>query len=309
MAVAQRRPHRAVAVPDRSGRHDRGSLESVVRPRGGASRARRGRGVSQEPHGDHDHAALRTGRRRDARDPRRDAGDLDLARAARAHGRPPARHRGDLGVGGAACGHDPQLHRRAHSDPAVDRVPAARRAPTRRYPYGYHRAEDVAGLAIVALIGVSAAVGRRRRRSGGSCTRSPSRRPGGSWSPVPLGFLGNEAVAQYRIRVGRRIGSAALVADGMHARTDGLTSLGVVAATIGVLIGFERADAIVGLAITVAIVFTHVAGGKGGAPSRAGRHRREHPVPDRGRRRCRRRRRARGGRAGAMERAPAARRA
>ena len=71
-----------------------------------------------------------------------------------------------------------------------------------------------------------------------------------------LGFCGNEIVAQYRIRVGQRIGSAALVADGMHARTDGLTSLGVVAATIGVLLGFERADALVGLAITVAIVFT-----------------------------------------------------
>ena len=131
----------------------------------------------------------------------------------------------------------------------------ARRPPTRRYPYGYHRAEDVAGLTIVALIGISALL------AGAEAIRrlldpQPIEAAGWVLAAGALGFLGNEAVAQYRIRVGKRIGSAALVADGMHARTDGLTSLGVVAATIGVLIGFERADAIVGLAITVAIVFT-----------------------------------------------------
>ena len=71
-----------------------------------------------------------------------------------------------------------------------------------------------------------------------------------------VGFAGNEAVAAYRIRVGRRIGSAALVADGLHARVDGLASLGVVVATIGVLLGFDRADALVGLAITIAILIT-----------------------------------------------------
>jgi cation diffusion facilitator family transporter len=131
----------------------------------------------------------------------------------------------------------------------------ARRPPTRRYPYGYHRAEDVAGLTIVALIGISAllAAAEAIQRL---VHPQPIEAAGWVLAAGALGFLGNEAVAQYRIRVGRRIGSAALVADGMHARTDGLTSLGVVAATIGVLIGFERADAIVGLAITVAIVFT-----------------------------------------------------
>lgn len=131
----------------------------------------------------------------------------------------------------------------------------ARRPPTRRYPYGYHRAEDVAGLTIVALIGVSAllAAAEAIRRL---LHPEPIEAAGWVLAAGALGFLGNEAVARYRIRVGKRIGSAALVADGMHARTDGLTSLGVVAATIGVLIGFERADALVGLAITVAIVFT-----------------------------------------------------
>lgn len=70
-----------------------------------------------------------------------------------------------------------------------------------------------------------------------------------------LGFLGNEAVAVYRIRVGSRIGSAALVADGQHARVDGLTSLAVVLGTFGVLAGFPLADPLVGLGITVAIFF------------------------------------------------------
>jgi hypothetical protein len=69
-----------------------------------------------------------------------------------------------------------------------------------------------------------------------------------------IGFAGNELVAQYRIRVGRRIGSAALVADGLHARTDGLTSLAVLLGAGGVALGFPLADPIVGLVITVAIL-------------------------------------------------------
>jgi cation diffusion facilitator family transporter len=69
-----------------------------------------------------------------------------------------------------------------------------------------------------------------------------------------IGFAGNEIVAGYRVRVGRRIGSAALVADGLHARTDGFTSLAVVAGAVGVLAGFPLADPIVGLLITVAIL-------------------------------------------------------
>jgi len=68
-----------------------------------------------------------------------------------------------------------------------------------------------------------------------------------------IGFLGNEAVAIYRIRIGRRIGSAALVADGVHARTDGFTSLAVVVGGIGVLAGFPLAGPIVGLIISAAI--------------------------------------------------------
>ena len=69
-----------------------------------------------------------------------------------------------------------------------------------------------------------------------------------------IGFAGNELVALYRIRVGRRIGSAALVADGLHARTDGLTSLAVVLGAAGVAARLPAADPIVGLLITVAIL-------------------------------------------------------
>ena len=131
----------------------------------------------------------------------------------------------------------------------------ARKPPNRRYPYGYHRAEDVAGLVIVAFILASAVVAgiqaiQRLVHPQGV------KAPGWVLAAGVVGFIGNEAVAAYRTRVGKRIGSAALVADGLHARTDGLASLGVVVATIGVLLGFERADAVVGLAITIAILVT-----------------------------------------------------
>ncbi len=69
-----------------------------------------------------------------------------------------------------------------------------------------------------------------------------------------IGFIGNEAVAQLRMRVGNEIGSAALVADGLHARADGLTSLAVLFGATGVYLGFPLADPVVGLIITVAIL-------------------------------------------------------
>ena len=128
-----------------------------------------------------------------------------------------------------------------------------RRAADRRYTYGYGRAEDLAGLFIVAMIALSAVV------AGVEAVRrlidpAPVQHLG--WVALAgfVGFLGNELVAVYRIRVGRQIGSAALVADGLHARTDGLTSLAVLAGAGGVAAGFPLADPIVGLAIAVAIV-------------------------------------------------------
>ena len=130
----------------------------------------------------------------------------------------------------------------------------ARRAPTRRYTYGYGRAEDLAGVFIVAMIALSAVVAGWE-----SVDRLLDPKPishvGAVFAAGVLGFAGNEAVAVYRIRVGRKIGSAALVADGLHARTDGFTSLAVAAGAIGVMAGFPLADPIVGLLITVAILF------------------------------------------------------
>lgn len=130
----------------------------------------------------------------------------------------------------------------------------ARRAPTRRYTYGYGRAEDLAGVFIVAMIALSAVL------AGYESTRrlidpQPITHVGVVLAAGVLGFLGNEAVAVYRIRVGRKIGSAALVADGLHARTDGFTSLAVAAGAVGVMAGYPLADPIVGLLITVAILF------------------------------------------------------
>jgi len=129
----------------------------------------------------------------------------------------------------------------------------ARRAPTRRYAYGFGRAEDLAGVFIVAMIALSAVVAGWE-----SIHRLLNPQPltnvGAVLAAGVLGFLGNEAVAVYRIRVGRRIGSAALVADGLHARTDGFTSLAVAAGAVGVMAGFPLADPIVGLLITLAIL-------------------------------------------------------
>ena len=129
----------------------------------------------------------------------------------------------------------------------------SRRPPTRRYTYGYGRSEDLAGVAIVVVIAVSAAAAAfeslRRLLSGGQ--------PSHLWAVAlagVIGFGGNELVARYRIRVGREIGSAALVADGLHARTDGFTSLAVVAGAGGVALGWDAADPLVGLLITIAIL-------------------------------------------------------
>lgn len=127
-----------------------------------------------------------------------------------------------------------------------------RRAATRRFNYGLGKSEDLAGLVILLVIAGSAVF---------TAVSSVER----LLHPHPLtdlgllavagviGFAGNELVARYRITVGRRIGSAALVADGLHARTDGFTSLAVVVAAGGSALGWTWADPVVGLLITVAI--------------------------------------------------------
>ena len=129
----------------------------------------------------------------------------------------------------------------------------ARLGTSRRFPFGYGKAEDLAGVIVVLIILFSAAVAGYQ-----SVERLLDPQPVGLlWAVAAasiVGFLGNEVVAVFRIRVGREIGSAALVADGYHARTDGWTSLAVLLGAIGVWLGFPLADPIVGLLITVAIL-------------------------------------------------------
>ncbi|MDB5525163.1 MAG: cation transporter [Rhizobium sp.] len=128
----------------------------------------------------------------------------------------------------------------------------ARRKPTKTFTYGLGRVEDLAGIAIVLIILFSAIVAGYEAVDR-LVHPMPIRNLGWLIGAGIVGFLGNEAVAVFRIRVGREINSAALVADGYHARTDGLTSLAVVAGAIGVWLGFPLADPIVGLLITLAI--------------------------------------------------------
>ncbi|GGZ86680.1 cation diffusion facilitator family transporter [Streptomyces echinoruber] len=129
-----------------------------------------------------------------------------------------------------------------------------RRAATRRFTYGYGRAEDLAGLVIVLTVAASAAF-----TAYSAAERLLHPRPLAHLPYVAAaalaGFLGNEWVARYRIRVGRAIGSAALVADGLHARTDGFASLAVLLGAGGAALGVRLADPLVGLAITAAILF------------------------------------------------------
>lgn len=126
------------------------------------------------------------------------------------------------------------------------------RAATRRFTYGYGRAEDLAGIAIVLTIAASAAFAGWTAIERLLDPRPVQHVPAVAIAAL-VGFAGNEWVARYRIRVGRDIGSAALVADGLHARTDGFTSLAVLLGAGGSALGWQLADPLVGLAITAAI--------------------------------------------------------
>ncbi|WP_326558333.1 cation diffusion facilitator family transporter [Micromonospora sp. NBC_01796] len=136
-----------------------------------------------------------------------------------------------------------------------------RRAANRRYTYGYGRAEDLAGVAIVATIAASAVFAGYQAVARLLDPRHIDHLPYVAAAGL-IGFAGNELVARYRIRVGRRIGSAALVADGLHARTDGFTSLAVLLGAGGVAMGWWWADPAVGLLITVAILVVLVDAGR-----------------------------------------------
>ena len=137
----------------------------------------------------------------------------------------------------------------------------ARWKPNDRFPYGYGRVEDLAGVAIVLTILLSAIVAGYE-----SIDRLSHPQPVEYlWAVLiasVIGFIGNEAVAILRINVGKEIGSAALIADGYHARADGLTSLAVLVGAMGVWLGYPLADPIVGLLITVAIFRIIIESGK-----------------------------------------------
>lgn len=137
--------------------------------------------------------------------------------------------------------------------PLVIAFRLGRRAANSGFSYGYRRAEDLVGLLIGLIIALSAAL-IIWESIDALVTPRPLTNLGWVFAAGIVGFLGNEAVAVYRIRAGRRIGSAALVAEGQHARVDGFTSIAVVAGVVGVWLGFERADAIVGLLIGAAIL-------------------------------------------------------
>jgi len=128
-----------------------------------------------------------------------------------------------------------------------------RRPPTERYTYGFGRAEDLAGLFILVVVAASAAIAGYEAVERIINPKEP-RNLGLVVAASIIGFVGNELVALYRIRVGRAIGSAALVADGSHARVDGLTSLAVLAGAGGVAAGFPLADPLAGIIITAAIL-------------------------------------------------------
>jgi len=126
------------------------------------------------------------------------------------------------------------------------------RAPTKQFPYGYHRSEDLAGLVVLALIVTSAVI------SGVTSVEHLIHRPTLTNLPLAIvvaaiGFAGNEAVAVYKIRAGRRLRSKALEADGKHSRLDGLASLGAAVGVLGAALGASILDPIAGLVITVII--------------------------------------------------------
>jgi cation diffusion facilitator family transporter len=137
----------------------------------------------------------------------------------------------------------------------------ARRPPSARFTFGYGRVEDLAGVAVVLTILVSAVVAGYQSMERFLHPQDVSY----LWAVIAasiVGFLGNEAVAVFRIRVGREIQSAALIADGYHARIDGWTSLAVLFGAVGVWLGYPLADPIVGLIITAAIFGIVIQSGK-----------------------------------------------
>ncbi len=130
----------------------------------------------------------------------------------------------------------------------------SQRRPSERFSFGLGRAEDIAGVAVIAAIVASGLIVAYQ-----SIDRLMAPQPvhllGAVAVASVIGFLGNEAVARFRIKVGREIDSAALIADGYHSRTDSFTSLAVLLGAVGVWAGFPLADPLVGLGIAAVILW------------------------------------------------------
>lgn len=133
----------------------------------------------------------------------------------------------------------------------------ARRAANNRYTYGYGKAEDVAGVFIVLSLVFSAGYAFYESINK-LINPTPLNNLGWVALAAVIGFIGNETVAFLQIRVGKRIGSDAMIADGMHARTDGLTSLAVLIAVGGSWLGYPIVDPIIGIVIGITILFITV---------------------------------------------------
>jgi cation diffusion facilitator family transporter len=129
----------------------------------------------------------------------------------------------------------------------------ARRTASARFTYGFGRVEDLAGVMVVLII-VGSAIVAGYEAVDRLLHPQPIMLVGWVAAAGIIGFVGNEWVAVFRIRVGRAIDSVALIADGYHARIDGLTSLAVVLGALGVWLGFPAADPLVGLVITAMIL-------------------------------------------------------
>jgi len=129
----------------------------------------------------------------------------------------------------------------------------SRRAPTRRFPYGYHRAEDLAGL-VVLLVVIASAVASGVTAVEHLIHRGPLNLPAAALASALVGVAGNSAVAVYKVAAGRRAGSVSLVADGQHSRVDALASLGAAAGVAGSWAGVPLLDPVAGLVLTGLIV-------------------------------------------------------
>ena len=137
----------------------------------------------------------------------------------------------------------------------------SQKAANQRYTYGYYRSEDLAGIFIVLVIIGSAVAGAiesiQKLTSGSVPTQLYL-----SMAAALVGVVGNEALAQYKISVGKRINSVPLIADGQHSRIDGFTSLAAFIGLVGARLGFPIADPIAGLVITVVIISVVYSTGK-----------------------------------------------